>query len=116
MRFPTFLAFAVAALAATSDNGLNIRLSKQVVLAGQSTWLTCRVSPDSRNRKLLYGIAGMLASERQLDGKDAPITWGPTEFKHVPCDAGPAYCVVERQGERPLQAMLELQVAGCEPQ
>jgi hypothetical protein len=105
---------AVLALAAAGDRGLAIRLNPQAILAGNSVWLTCRVTPDARNRKLAFGLAGVQASERQLDGDHAPITWGPIEFKHVPCGAGPAYCIVERQGERPLQAMAELNVGGCE--
>jgi len=113
------LAFAgllVLALAAAGDRGLAIRLYPQAILVGNSAWLTCRVTPDSRNRRLAFGIAGSEreGSERQLDGANAPITWGPTEFKHLPCNAGPAYCIVERQGERPLQAMEQLTVGGCD--
>jgi len=104
------------ALMGAGDKGLNIRVYPQAVLQGNSVFLTCRVSPDDRNRKLLFGIAGSEreGSERQLDGSKAPITWGPMEFKRMPCNAGPAYCIVERQGERPLQAMEQLTVGGCE--
>lgn len=103
-------------LIAKGDGGLNIRVNPRIVMKGQSVWLTCRVTPDKRNRKLLFGIAGSEreGSERQLGGSSAPITWGPIEFKHIPCDAGPAYCIVERQGERPLQVMETIQVAGCD--
>jgi hypothetical protein len=114
MRVGALLLLLLAA--ASSDKGLAIRLYPQAILVGNSTWLTCRVTPDSRNRKLLFGIAGSEreGSERQLDGDKAPITWGPTEFRRIPCGAGPAYCIVERQGERPLQAMEQLNVGGCD--
>jgi hypothetical protein len=104
-------------LLAAGDRGLNIRVSPQAILAGNSTWLTCRVSPDDKNRKLLFGIAGSEreGSERQLDGSKAPITWGPIEFKRIPCGAGPAYCIVERVEGRPLQAIEQINVGGCEP-
>lgn len=114
MKILTLLILAAAT--AKGDSGLNIRLNPQVVMPGASTWLTCRVTPDDKNRTLLYGIAGVQASERQLDGSKAAITWGPIEFKKIPCGAGPAYCIVDRQGDKPLQATATLEVAGCEPQ
>lgn len=112
MRCPTLLAFAVVTLAALSDKGLTIRLSNQVVLAGQSTWLTCRVAPAAANRTLKYGIVGMQTAERQLDGDQAPIVW-TAEFPRVPCGAGPAYCAVERQGGQPLHVLMALYVGDC---
>jgi len=112
------------ALMGAGDKGLNIRVSPNPLLHGNSTSLTCRVTPDKKNRTLIFGIAGSgrEGSERQLfdprrpelEGAGAPITWGPFEFKAIPCDAGPAYCIVDRQGERPLQAIEQLTVAGCE--
>ncbi len=98
---------------AYGDTGLNIRLNPQVLMPGASTWLTCRVTPHEDNRKLAYGIAGVHSSERQLEGSKAAITWGPVEFKKLPCGAGPAYCIVERVNGRPLQAMATLEIAPC---
>jgi hypothetical protein len=108
------------------ESGLKLTLKPQALIVGNSTWLTCRVNPDHKNRKLIFGIAGSgrEGSERSLeppvndkgepDWSKVAVTWGPYEFKKIPCDAGPAYCIVERQGERPLQEILPLNVGGCE--
>lgn len=120
MRNLPFWALATVALyslLAFSDPGLSIRITPQVPLVGQSVWLTCRVTPDKRNRRLTYGIAGSghEGSERQLDGYNARITWGPVEIRRIPCGAGPAYCLVDQQGEKkPLQATATIEVGGCE--
>jgi len=106
-----------ALLALTADSGINIRLNKQVVMHGGEVWLTCRVTPNKYNRTLIFGIGGTERerSERQLDGYDAPITWGPMPIKNIPCNAGPAYCVVVRADGTSARAMLTIEVAGCEP-
>jgi len=108
------------------ESGLSIRVSPEVMLQGNPAWLTCRVNPDHKNRKLIFGISGSNreGSERPLeppvndkgepDWSKVPVTFGPYEFKNLPCGVGPAYCIVERQGERPLQAVKQLNIAGCE--
>lgn len=113
----TLLLLLLGLTTVLAESGLSLRVNPLAVLVGQSSWLTCRVTPDTRNRKLHFGIAGSERedSQRDLDGYDAPITWGPFEFKRLPCGAGPAYCIVERQGERPLQAMQQMVIGGCDP-
>lgn len=110
------LLLILSTLPLSAEQGLAIRVSPLVTQPGRSLWLTCRVTPDRRNRRLVFGIAGTERehSERQLDGYDAPITWGPMEIPRVPCGAGPAYCRVERQGDRALQVMQQIVVAGCD--
>lgn len=104
-------------LAATGGSGIQTRVYPQATMAGESVWLTCRVTPDSRNRLLIYGIAGSEQenTERQLDGYDAKITWGPTLIKRIPCDAGPAYCIVVRNDGSHVQDTKPLTVGNCEP-
>lgn len=99
------------------DSGVSTRVYPTVIMRGSSIWLTCRVTPDERNRKLIYGIVGtgQEDTERQLDGYSARITWGPVEIKRVPCDAGPAYCRVERNDGTRSQDTKPLLVGGCEP-
>jgi len=116
----------ILALVAYGESGLRLTLRPQALIVGSPTWLTCRVNPDHKNRKLIFGIAGSgrEGSERSLeppvndkgepDWSKVPVTFGPYEFKKIPCDAGPAYCIVERQGERPLQDIMPLNVGGCE--
>jgi hypothetical protein len=98
-------------------DGLNIRVYPSAVLRGNSIWLTCRVTPEARNRMLMYGIVNSEQenTQRQLDGSDAPITWGPVEIKHLGCDAGPAYCVVFRNDGSSVKATAPVSVGGCEP-
>lgn len=117
MRYLPFYAVAGVLVAnLMSDPGLTIRVNPQVPLVGQSVWLTCRVTPDKRNRRLTYGIAGsgQEGSERQLDGYDARITWGPVEVKRIPCQAGPAYCIVTRSDNSIINAVAQIEVGGCE--
>lgn len=90
-----------------------IRLSPQVVMAGQAFWLTCRVEPHVNNRLLDYGVVNYREhSQRDLDGDKSPATY-QVLVEHVPCGAGPAYCAVYRvqtgwaRDERPIL------VGGC---
>jgi hypothetical protein len=96
---------------------ISITLYPSVALNGNSRWLTCRVTPNEANRKLVYGIddSELENSERQLDGYQAPITWGPYEVKHVGCDAHTAYCRVVRNDGSVRFATLHVEVGGCEP-
>lgn len=111
------LVLSLLLAAAKGDSGVSTRVYPQVVMRGSSIWLTCRVTPNEKNRKLIYGIAGseQEETERQLDGYDAKITWGPVEVKRLPCDVGPAYCIVVRNDGTRTQDSKPLTVGGCEP-
>jgi hypothetical protein len=102
---------------AAGDSGINTRVYPQAILRGNSLWLTCRVTPNNSNRLLRYGVVNSEQenTERQLDGKDARITWGPVEIKRVPCDAGPAYCQVLRADGSHSEDIRQINVGGCEP-
>jgi hypothetical protein len=104
-------------LAATATPGVNIRVFPGAILKGNSVWLTCRVTPDPANRMLIYGVENSEQenTNRQLDGADAKITWGPVEIKRIGCDAGPAYCVVVKSDGARVTATARLNVGGCEP-
>ncbi len=88
-------AFMVLSILLGAIPPATIRVSPQVLMGGQTVYVTCRVSPDSRNRELRAGITGYTESGRQLDGKDAPIT-SIHRFDYIPCDAESAYCAVLR--------------------
>jgi hypothetical protein len=64
-----------------------------VVFPHGSIRLTCTVPRDVRNRLLSYGIVDYSASERDLDGERAAITW-PVWYTHLPSGVGLAYCAV----------------------
>lgn len=102
--------------ASVDSGGINTRVYPQAIMAGSSVWLTCRVTPNVHNRTLVYGIVNSEQenTERQLNGYDAPITWGPIEVKRVPCGAGPAYCTVLRADGSKFQNVKPLTVSGCE--
>lgn len=112
------LLLPLLALAAGDKGGISTRVYPQATMVGESVWLTCRVTPDTKNRLLIYGIAGSEQenTERQLDGYDAKITWGPTLIKRIPCNAGPAYCIIVRNDGTHSQDTKPLTIGGCEPQ
>ncbi len=96
---------------------IEIRLSKQVIMAGPESWtdLTCKVQRDARNRVLRYGIVGYMEnSQRQIDGEAAPITFGPFHYTHLPCGAGPAYCMVVRNDGTEDHVTTDIEIAGCD--
>lgn len=110
------LALLVAlAVGASTPAPIAVRVSRPAFLAGQSTELTCRVTPHPMNRKLTFGVIGTRreVSERQLDGDAAPMTWGPMLVELIPCEAGPAYCTVTRAGGQQFTATQPLMVGGC---
>jgi len=111
------LLFTLIALTWLTTSGVNIRVHPAAILRGSSVWLTCRVTPNAQNRMLVYGIVNSEQenTQRQLDGYDARITWGPVEIKHLGCDAGPAYCVVFRADGTSARQTAPIAVAGCEP-
>lgn len=111
------MALLLTATLAAGDSGINTRVYPQAIIRGNSVWLTCRVTPDARNRTLRYGVMNSEQenSSRQLDGSDAKITWGPVEIKRVGCDAGPAYCQVLRVDGSHSEDIRPINVGGCEP-
>lgn len=128
--FTALVALLLPALAA-GDSGINTRVFPQAILRGNSVFITCRVTPNEANRKLIYGVRGSDldgidgGSQRDLlgppkpdgtlDWTRVPITWGPVEAKHVQCDGGPAYCVVVRADGSTIKDVRPINVGGCEP-
>lgn len=91
---------------------LTIRVYPQTLMVGQNVGMTCRVTPDPENRKLIMGFKMWQASERDLDGASAPITWNMI-FNKVPCEPGEAFCAVQRTDGKTFRVTTEIVVAGC---
>lgn len=93
---------------------ISIRVFPSVVMVGQGVGLTCKVTPHPDNRQLKMGFKLWQASERQLEGEAAPITWNMI-FGKVPCEPGEAFCAVIRSGGKVHQVTTGVEVKGCEP-
>lgn len=103
---------AVAALAA-APTPVAIRVSPAAVMAGGSILVTCRVTPDARNRVITATVTGYAQSSRDLAGADAAITWQFPPFTHIPCDVEAATCTLQRNDGASFIASHALTVAGC---
>jgi hypothetical protein len=104
---------AVLGLLLAAPPPLQIKLSTHTLMRGQSLDITCRVTPDDRNRLLEAGVADYTSSRRDLDGSRAAVTY-LFNFTHIPCDSGPAYCAVARNDGTVTRVATEFAVADCE--
>jgi hypothetical protein len=105
---------ALLAVAAGKEPAVKIRLYRQVMMANDWNDLTCSVRRDPANRLLQYGIMNyMERSERDLDGEKAPVTH-MFHYTHIPCGAGPAYCMVIRADNSEDHVEQSLEIAGCD--
>jgi hypothetical protein len=101
-----------------SNARLSVRLSPAVLQAGQSLWLTCRISRHPDNRAMAYGLidADGVAIDnqgREVHGNDGPVTF-QRAIPHAPCGAVAAYCVVKDRFNQQEQETAPLIVAGCD--
>jgi hypothetical protein len=109
-----FLIVMMAAVGMVSDAPpVRIDVRPRILFAGGAIRLTCRVTPHADNRKLHMGFGLWTESYRELEGADAKITWEHT-FNKVPCDPGPAYCIVVKNDGRISQSALDVEVKGCD--
>ena len=99
---------------ALSGSGISIKMYPQQLMKGEGTWLTCRVTPDLKNKALEYGLTDYTSSTRELDGYDAPITWGPYLYKAVPCYVSEGYCLITHNDGSFDRASTKLIVSGCD--
>ena len=65
-----------------------------VVDQGGSVRVSCRVPKHADNRQVTLGLTNYTTSSRSLDGAHAPTNFTMT-FQHLPCDPGPAFCLVQ---------------------
>ena len=91
---------------------LAISISPTVLSEYGSLWLTCRVGRDARNRTLEYGVVDYVSSLRELAGVYAPVTW-QLRMDRVPCDVGPAFCLVSRSDGSRERVIADFLVSGC---
>lgn len=92
---------AVLALLVTvaAEAPVRINVNPYVLFEGGSVRLRCSVPRQAANRKLTWGIEFYRSSEIQIDGEDSQVTheW---LIQNVPCGSGPAFCRLQRAGER----------------
>ena len=109
-----FLWLSITATAVANDNIVGLTLYPRVVQQGQGVRLTCRVPRDARNRMVAFGFTDWTATERQVNGLDARVTWEHL-YEHIPCDASEGFCAVSRADRSPQRVVLPLIITGCEP-
>ena len=97
---------------AVDGNGIHTTLSTHMVTGSSPITLTCKVTPDARNRQLRYGFAEWTGSERPLNGADDRPTHGPFTYAKVPCGVPAAYCVVVRNDGSQKQDIVNLEQVG----
>lgn len=108
-------AFVLAMSVPSEAQRVVAKVYPSVVMAGQSVKVTCTVEPNAANRWLTMGVANYRWQGRQLEGEDAAITHQQT-WDRVPCDSGPAFCLVQDANRKQHAAEADLLVVGCEGQ
>lgn len=73
----------------------SLRLTPQVgtIFAGGAVRVTCLVPQRADHRAIVFGVAGLRLSTRELEGASAPIEW-TIVVERVPCGSYQAVCVV----------------------
>lgn len=110
MRALPLAVLVIAAVLVLTAPLVTIRVSPMVLFEGGAVRLMCRVLPAAANRFLEWGLSDYRNSRVELDGADAPITHEWT-IERVPCDPGPAFCRVVREGGDSTLVTASLQVA-----
>ncbi len=102
-----------ATLLAATDPRVSIKVNPQVMMAGGSAWITCRVPRHAENRGVTIGIVDYRSSFDQIDGEAGAITH-QILFNKIPCGVGDAYCdLVDNRAQHSV-VRVPLQVAGCD--
>lgn len=94
---------------------VRISLSRHMVEAGNSLYVTCRVPTHDDNRWIETGIEGFSVSTRSMEGRHAPTLW-PFLFKGIPCGTEIAYCRVYQTNGKEFLATQQFMVTGCDGQ
>lgn len=105
------LAWFLVALAALPRVGLVVR--PQVVYAGHTIFIECRVPRWPDNRQLDMGLAGWAVSSRSLEGASAAVIY--TQRLTAPCDPDlMAFCLLTTADGQTYRARSAVLVIGCE--
>ena len=93
------------------EPAVTIDVLPRVLLENQAIRLRCRVPRADANRSLEWGVDGYRTSIEQLDpGHRITHEW---IIEQVPCDSGPAFCRLKRQGQKDAYVQQRLEVRGC---
>jgi len=107
-------ALAVILILATPPQRQTLNVYPPGLVVGHGVRVTCRVPRHEANRQVTWGFEDWTTSTRQLDGDAAPITWQML-LNHVPCEPGPAFCIVARaDGSRAIRVTQNVVVLGCD--
>lgn len=97
--------------AAGDERPVTIDVLPRVLLENQAIRLRCRVPRADENRSLEWGVEGYRTSVEQLDpGHRITHEW---IIEEVPCDSGPAFCRLKRQGQKDAYVQQRLEIRGC---
>lgn len=112
-RWIAILTALLIASGTFAQSRVELRLYPRGIIAGQSVRVTCKVPRHPDNRRLAMVVEHYRASERDLDGDRAPITY---EFHvdHVPCASSNVACVVMTGTRDVFTAAQPLIVLGCD--
>lgn len=97
---------------------LRISLSRHMVEAGNSLYVTCRTQTHDNNRWIEAGIEDFTVSTKPMEGRYAPRIW-PFLFKGIPCGSEVAYCKMYQRndsgpGFKEFVAIQRFVMTGCE--
>lgn len=106
--------FSCLHLAIAGNKPVAVSVYPSAIIVGGELRLRCRVEPHADNRRIEYGIQNVANSQRDLDGENAPITWQPRNYTHIPCEAGAAYCAVYRVNKGWLEDVRPFTIGGCD--
>lgn len=91
----------------------SVKAYPAVIMAGGTTYITCRVPRHVDNRWVEWGIENYHNSGRQLDGIHAMVTH-KAMFQNIPCDSGDAYCTVTDNMGKTKTIRAAFTVANCD--
>ena len=106
------LFFALALVASTAPP-VAIRLLPHTLMVGATVRITCKVQRDASNRMLTWGIGDYVTSDRPLEGESARVTW-QWDVPHIPCDVGPAFCIVTKNDGTRQGITEQMEIVGCD--
>lgn len=112
--YAALLLVAMFFVAAAVDDKFSIRVSRPKIYAGQETTVVCHVPPNEDNREIEGGITMMTSSTRDVRPDSLPNF--RFEFKEIPCDVGPAFCVLRDNAGRQRMITAPFEVINCSQQ
>ena len=92
--------------------GIFIKVDPPSTYEGGNFWVQCRVPRAKENRKVIIRAEGLMSSEFEVRGVDAPTVFVRL-VTEVPCwDAIVTSCILERNN-KVMSAVVKVPVNGC---